>query len=126
MDKRCTKCKETLPEESFAFSNRSKNIRKPACKKCSNAESSMWRKKNPDKAWVANLQAYGRARYKPCDCCSRQQLEGFLLKRPDGFHVDHIISRLEGGKHCVHNMQYLSPKEHREKTNKEISTRASN
>ncbi len=52
-----------------------------------------------------------------------KQIEQFYIKRPKGYHVDHIIP-LQGDKvsgfHCLANLQYLPTEENLSKSNKYI------
>ena len=34
---------------------------------------------------------------------------------PEGYEVDHIVPISRGGKHCLSNLQYLTPEENRKK-----------
>lgn len=57
--------------------------------------------------------------YPGCNCCTKDELLDKYKGCPDGYHVDHITTLSNAGKHCVKNLQYLSPKEHALKSNKE-------
>lgn len=42
----------------------------------------------------------------------------FYENCPSGYEVDHIIALADGGKHCLSNLQYLTPEEHKIKHKK--------
>jgi len=45
-------------------------------------------------------------------------LQEFYKTCPDGFEVDHIIPISKGGLHTLSNLQYLTPTENKQKSNK--------
>lgn len=78
--------------------------------------------KNPENrkrnyALSAHKKAY-RSGAVRCDCCSEEEILTLYLNRPEGMEVDHIVPRSKGGKHCVNNLQYLTPAENKQKGNK--------
>src|SRR5690242_7881117 len=42
----------------------------------------------------------------------------FYYNCPEGYEVDHIIPIAKGGKHCLSNLQYLTPQENRKKASR--------
>lgn len=46
----------------------------------------------------------------------KEQIRDFYAKRPEGYHVDHIIPLCKGGKHHVSNLQYLTAEENFKKS----------
>lgn len=48
----------------------------------------------------------------------KKEIRKFYLNCPKGYVVDHIIPIAQGGKHCLSNLQYLTPDENRVKAYK--------
>lgn len=52
-----------------------------------------------------------------CTCCSREKFQAIYdVAKMFGDEVDHIKPLALGGLHCRHNLQLLSPAQHRLKT----------
>jgi len=47
-----------------------------------------------------------------------KNIKNFYRNTPKGYEVDHIIPVSRGGKHCLSNLQYLTPEENRRKFNR--------
>lgn len=50
----------------------------------------------------------------------KNEIKQFYLNCPKGYEVDHIIPRSKGGPHHIGNLQYLTRKENRRKSDKWI------
>lgn len=45
-------------------------------------------------------------------------IRDFYYNCPEGYEVDHIVPISRGGKHCISNLQYLTPEENRKKASR--------
>jgi len=84
-------------------------------------------KENPGLAAYRTASRRLREKSQRCDCCSNQAIRAVYLRNGSlGRETDHVISlgvadaRGWKGKHCVSNLQGLTPEKHRKKTNAEI------
>jgi len=88
-------------------------------------------KENPGLAAYLTSLRRKREKSQRCTCCSNIQFREVYLKNAErGLETDHIISlaiALElglTGKHCVKNLQGLTPDEHKRKTGSDIGALA--
>lgn len=113
--------------------NKSKNIKHTHCKTCQRKASNAhyennkkiyidravtWNRENKTRASIAHNH-YALKRYERCTCCTKKEIDEFINGRPDGYQVDHLKCKAEGGLHCLKNLQYLTISEHASKSNKE-------
>lgn len=87
-----------------------------------------WKIANPDKVRAMHLahtaQRRASMRSARCTCCSNPDFQRFYeVATLVGYDVDHIVPLVDGGKHCIKNLQFLSPPEHRQKTKVEAIQR---
>ena len=76
-----------------------------------------YKKNNPERWKAGIIYRRGKKRgAKLCSCCTREEIIQFIINRPEGYHLDHIIPIFEGGLHCLKNLQFLHPDEHLEKS----------
>lgn len=100
-------------------------------------KSNKWQRENPEKQQQC-IKRYGktdkgkysnsksraiRSKYFEVACNDLSWDEKILIGRfykncPKGYEVDHIIPVSKGGKHRLSNLQYLTMKENRKKSNK--------
>jgi len=144
----CRYCKEHLPFEkrNNQFCNQShaaiynntgrRKVNPALCAYCSNPTKNKYcsrlcasqgrRKYNPEQAKeirknrVREVSANYRARLRnqtPPDA-DRIAIREFYRNCPPGFEVDHIIPISRGGLHTLTNLQYLSRRDNRTKSNK--------
>lgn len=69
---------------------------------------------------VREISANYRAKLRnqtPIDA-DRLAIKDFYLKCSSGYEVDHIVPISKGGLHTLDNLQYLTIKENRSKSNK--------
>ena len=96
-----------------------------------------WRESNAD--WVKkyrrkyaekNLHVYresqsrrrARKRNQVCDCCTPRDIrQVYFNAKMMGCEVDHVEPLALGGLHCRHNLQLLTPKDHKEKTRSDMA-----
>mgnify|MGYP003654856335 FL=1 len=52
------------------------------------------------------------------DYDQKMLIRDFYYSCPDGYEVDHIVPIAKGGKHCLSNLQYLTPEENRRKASR--------
>lgn len=55
-----------------------------------------------------------------CDCCQTEDAKTnfclvYAMGRKLGLHVDHVKPLAKGGRHCLNNLQYLTPTENKRK-----------
>lgn len=95
-----------------------------------------WRAENGDQLRAAIRAARAdnpgkagadRARYRAnqfsalCSCCPRESFEPLYASAvAAGCHVDHIRPLSVGGKHCLRNLQILSPADHKAKSARDL------
>lgn len=115
--KTCPKCKNLKFREDFHSNSHNCSGLQNYCKVC-------WQdhqKDNPE-VW-AQRTALRRARKAQATppWVNLEELKDIYYKVPTGYHVDHIVPLthpLVCGLHVPWNLQYLSPKENNEKSNK--------
>lgn len=86
------------------------------------ADMRQWRAANKDKLrsywakWNPVCNAARRANKKAanCNCCQTPDGKAnmalvYAIGRKLGLHVDHVKPLAKGGRHCLHNLQYLTP-----------------
>ena len=66
-------------------------------------------------AW---MRYHSRKKYQTPVGEDKQALRDFYANCPEGYEVDHIIPISKGGKHSIENLQYLTKKDNRAKSNK--------
>lgn len=131
----CRKCGKEKNISDYSFRNKDKGIRHVQCKACiqekihqhyvNNREEyktrvSEWVKNNKELRGKNFRNSYAKRKgYDQCECCSREELNEFLSKCPQGYHVDHIKTVRQKGKHCLKNIQYLPVSEHCRKSSYE-------
>ena len=64
------------------------------------------------------MRYYSRKKYQTPADENIFALQDFYYNCPDGYEVDHIIPISKGGLHSLSNLQYLTKKENRVKSNK--------
>lgn len=80
-----------------------------------------WAAANREKVNAQTQRRRARERDAECGCCTFQDFQRIYdLARLAGFEVDHIEPIALGGKHCRHNLQLLTPDDHRTKTNSDL------
>jgi 5-methylcytosine-specific restriction endonuclease McrA len=52
------------------------------------------------------------------DYNEKMLIRDFYNNCPEGYEVDHIVPISKGGKHCLSNLQYLTPEENRKKSSR--------
>lgn len=108
---RCLSCKEILPYSDFTISKHSSNGLDNFCIKCK-------RIKNAKSNAIYSISYRNTIIPKWQDL---NELRDFYLNTPEGYEVDHIIPLNNPsvcGLHCLTNLQYLTVKENRVKSNK--------
>lgn len=78
------------------------------------AAKKLWKERNPAVVLVATRKRQAKKRAALCDCC--QGLDGkanlvlvYGLARRLSLHVDHVQPLAKGGRHCLRNLQLLTP-----------------
>jgi 5-methylcytosine-specific restriction endonuclease McrA len=98
--------------------------KKYCCSQCSAEARKKY--KTPEEKLIAvrsrvrEISANYRAKLRnqtPIDA-DRSAIKDFYLKCPSGYEVDHIVPISKGGLHTLDNLQYLTIKENRSKSNK--------
>lgn len=86
------------------------------------ATSIKWIKRNPTRIRAHQAKIRAKRRAALCECCP-PNLFHFIygFAKLTGAQVDHRIPLAVGGKHCGHNLQLLTPSQHREKTRVDVS-----
>jgi hypothetical protein len=75
------------------------------------------RAENRAKTQARVVQRRARKQRQTCNCCEIKDFWPVYREASSrGFHVDHILALINGGLHCLHNLQILSPAEHQAKT----------
>lgn len=96
------------------------------------ARNKRYQQRNPDKvaAWqrAARPRRRGKlnalaANYRSaklrltCACCTAADFSAlYVTAKRYGKHVDHVLALRLGGRHCIKNLQLLTPTAHRKKT----------
>ncbi len=87
----------------------------------------LWNAKNPAKLLVNVRKRQAMQRGAVCDCCQTEDAKAnfvltYALARRLKMHVDHVRPLAKGGKHCLLNLQLLTPTDNRRKGAKWIPT----
>jgi hypothetical protein len=85
------------------------------------ARANRWVKNNPKKALAAVRKRQAAKILRTPLWADLEAIKAFYMACPKGYHVDHVIP-LRGenvsGLHVLENLQYLTPKENVQKSNK--------
>lgn len=86
-----------------------------------------WRRENKAHHNYLNARTRARRRAATCDCCKTKDAKvnfvlTYALARRLKMDVDHVRPLAKGGKHCLHNLQLLTPTDNRRKGAKWIPT----
>jgi kynurenine formamidase len=82
-----------------------------------------WKARNPAAVLSATRQRQAKRRAAQCDCCQSADAKvnfevAYDIARRLRMHVDHVRPLSKGGKHCLHNLQYLTPLDNMRKSAK--------
>lgn len=81
------------------------------------ARTKAWQQANPEKQRAIEQRRRARKLEALCDCCTPEDFHSINdLARLAGFEVDHVEPLALGGRHCRHNLQLLTPADHKAKT----------
>lgn len=119
----CSVCKQEKEITAYSYRNKPKGIRHVQCKECIKVNIHSHYINNKEvylervREWVDNNRSKRKSNfrnsyaknkgYTPCDCCDPKEIDIFLSKCPEGYHVDHIKTIRQQGKHCLKNLRYL-------------------
>lgn len=111
-------------EAAYRLRNPGKARTRSAAWRLENAEKvrayqADYRRANPGKRCAASNRHRARKADQLCECCTRAEVEIIYTLCPPGHEVDHRTPLALGGKHCRHNLQYLTEADHARKTNQE-------
>lgn len=80
-----------------------------------------WRAENAERRNANEQRRRARKLNALCGCCTTSDFQSIYdLAHLAGFEVDHIEPLALGGKHCRHNLQLLTPDDHRAKTSSDL------
>jgi 5-methylcytosine-specific restriction endonuclease McrA len=81
-------------------------------------------KAHPEKWRAQNSKRRAIKRNATCECCTTQQFADFYaVAALVCYQVDHITPLVDGGAHCIKNLQMLPIEVHRAKTAAEARRR---
>lgn len=80
-----------------------------------------WRKANPYSRTVSEARRRAAKLAAQCDCCPPELFRfAYAVAQSGGYEVDHRLPLAMGGKHCVSNLQLLTPEMHLAKTRTDL------
>jgi HNH endonuclease len=128
MFKACVQCGEITTNPKFCSSSCSATYNntlqpkrkakpKPINKKPILTEEEKYKLRRA-KSNEANARYRSRCKYQTPSDENIKALREFYINCPVGYEVDHIVPISKGGAHSLSNLQYLTKKENRQKSNK--------
>ena len=84
--------------------------------------SKKWREANPEALAAQSGRYRSKKINQSCACCTTKDFRAIYSQaKASGCEVDHVEPLALGGLHCRHNLQLLTPEEHKEKTRSDMA-----